>query len=71
MAPTPTGYYPTMGQILPGSAHPHAYPDRVDAPHRSALRRILIAAGLVIGVLIVIVAAIYAMAFVILAPVMQ
>ncbi len=47
-------------------AHRHADPNGT-----RPLRRILITAGLVLGVLILIVVAIYAGAFIILAPMMQ
>ena len=50
---------------------PRNHVDHADPNDTRPLRRILIMAGLVLGVLILIVVAIYAGAFIILAPMMQ
>jgi hypothetical protein len=50
---------------------PHNGVDDAEAATGPSLRRILIAAGLVLAVLILVAVAIYAGAFIILAPMMQ
>jgi hypothetical protein len=51
--------------------HPRTHTDDADPTETRILRRILITVGLVLAVLILVAVAIYAGAFIILAPMMQ
>lgn len=63
MATSCAGYSLVMEEIQPR--------DEVEASDTRSLRRILITVGLVLAVLVLIAVAIYAGAFIILAPMMQ